>query len=125
MLKHGVAKRFAMFMLSLPGVGKSTFRVIITFGAITALLSAFVSNTATVAMLLPTAIGILTVIAKLMQSIEQKRALATEATVAEQTLSLGHYQPAVDAKVQELNTKNFTVGFWDKQADLWVRDEAG
>lgn len=68
MLKHGLARRFAMFVLNLPGVGKSTFRVIIAFGAITALLSAFVSNTATVAMLLPTAIGILTVIAKLMQS---------------------------------------------------------
>lgn len=37
------------------------------FGAITCLLSAFVSNTATVAMLLPTAIGILSVIAKLLQ----------------------------------------------------------
>ena len=60
-------KRFAMFVLNLPGVGSSTFRVIIAFGAITCLLSAFVSNTATVAMLLPTAIGILTVIAKLMQ----------------------------------------------------------
>lgn len=68
MLKHGVAKRFAMFVLNLPGVGKSTVRVVIAFGAVTALLSAFVSNTATVAMLLPTAIGILTVIAKLMQS---------------------------------------------------------
>ena len=68
MLKHGLAKRFAMFVLNSPGVGKSTFRVIIAFGVITAVLSAFVSNTATVAMLLPTAIGILTVIAKLMQS---------------------------------------------------------
>ncbi|MBW9209548.1 DASS family sodium-coupled anion symporter [Mumia sp. zg.B53] len=68
MLKHGLAKRFAMFVLNLPGVGTSTTRVIIAFGAITCLLSAFVSNTATVAMLLPTAIGILTVIAKLMQS---------------------------------------------------------
>jgi solute carrier family 13 (sodium-dependent dicarboxylate transporter), member 2/3/5 len=68
MLKHGVARRFAMFVLDLPGVGRSTFRVAIAFGAITALLSAFVSNTATVAMLLPTAIGILTVIAKLLQS---------------------------------------------------------
>lgn len=67
MLKHGVAQRFAMFVLGLPGVGRSTFRVIVAFGLITALLSAFVSNTATVAMLLPTAIGILTVIAKLMQ----------------------------------------------------------
>ena len=68
MLKHGLAKRFAMFVLNFPGIGKSTFRVILAFGAITGLLSAFVSNTATVAMLLPTAIGILAVIAKLMQS---------------------------------------------------------
>ena len=67
MLKHGVAKRFAMFILNLPGVGRSTYSVIIAFGAITCLLSAFVSNTATVAMLLPTAIGLLSLIAKLMQ----------------------------------------------------------
>ncbi|WP_328477690.1 DASS family sodium-coupled anion symporter [Actinoplanes sp. NBC_00393] len=67
MLKHGLARRFAFRMLSLPGVGRSTVRVIIAFGVITALLSAFVSNTATVAMLLPTALGILAVIAKMMQ----------------------------------------------------------
>src|SRR4028119_1296289 len=64
MLKHGLARRFAMFILSLKWVGTSTTRVIIAFGGITCLLSAFVSNTATVAMLLPTAIGILTVTAK-------------------------------------------------------------
>ncbi|MEO3815999.1 DASS family sodium-coupled anion symporter [Plantactinospora sp. B24E8] len=73
MLKHGLARRFAFRMLSLPGVGRTTGRVIITFGLITCALSAFVSNTATVAMLLPTALGILTVIAKLMQ----ERGIAT------------------------------------------------
>lgn len=67
MLRHGVARRFAFFILALPRVGRSTTGVIIAFGAITCLLSAFVSNTATVAMLLPTAIGILSVIAKLLQ----------------------------------------------------------
>ncbi|HZH19616.1 MAG TPA: DASS family sodium-coupled anion symporter [Geodermatophilus sp.] len=70
MLKHGVARRFAMTILSLKWVGGSTARVIIAFGLITAVLSAFVSNTATVAMLLPTAIGILSVIAKLLQDKE-------------------------------------------------------
>ena len=65
MLTHGLARRFAFRILSLPGVGKTTTRVIIAFGAITCALSAFVSNTATVAMLLPTALGILAVIAKL------------------------------------------------------------
>src|ERR671914_836404 len=67
MLRHGLARRFAFRMLSLPGVGKSTARTVITFGVITCLLSAFVSNTATVAMLLPTALGLLAVIAKLLQ----------------------------------------------------------
>ena len=67
MLKHGLARRFAFRILSLPGVGRTTTRVIVAFGVITAALSAFVSNTATVAMLLPTALGILAVIANLMQ----------------------------------------------------------
>lgn len=67
MLRHGLARRFAFRVLSLPGVGRTTTRVVVAFGLITALLSAFVSNTATVAMLLPTAMGILAVIASLMQ----------------------------------------------------------
>jgi len=59
MLVHGLARRFAYRILALPAVGRSTVRTIAAFGVITALLSAFVSNTATVAMLLPTALGIL------------------------------------------------------------------
>ena len=40
--------------------------MILALGAITCLLSAFVLNTAMVAMLLPTAIGILSIIARLL-----------------------------------------------------------
>ncbi|RJL27263.1 DASS family sodium-coupled anion symporter [Bailinhaonella thermotolerans] len=67
MLQTGLARRFAFRILSLPGVGRSTTRIIVAFGVITAVLSAFVSNTATVAMLLPTALGLVGVIAKLLQ----------------------------------------------------------
>jgi solute carrier family 13 (sodium-dependent dicarboxylate transporter), member 2/3/5 len=67
MLKHGLARRFAFRILSVRGVGHSAYRVIIAFGVITCALSAFVSNTATVAMLLPTALGILAVISNLIQ----------------------------------------------------------
>ena len=67
MLKHGLARRFAFRILSLRLVGSSTTRVVVAFGAITACLSAFISNTATVAMLLPTALGILGTLATLMQ----------------------------------------------------------
>lgn len=58
MQKYGLDRRFAFFILSLPGVGSSTTRIIIAFGGITALLSAFVSNTATAAMMMPIAAGI-------------------------------------------------------------------
>jgi sodium-dependent dicarboxylate transporter 2/3/5 len=67
MLKHGLARRFAFRILSIPGVTRSTNRVIIAFGLITCAISAFISNTATVAMLLPTAVGILGVIGELIQ----------------------------------------------------------
>jgi solute carrier family 13 (sodium-dependent dicarboxylate transporter), member 2/3/5 len=67
MLRHGLARRFAFRILSIPGVTKSTNRVIIAFGLITALLSGWISNTATVAMLLPTAVGILGVVGELIQ----------------------------------------------------------
>ena len=66
MLRHGLARRFAFRMLAIRGVSKSTARTIIAFGLITAVLSAFVSNTATVAMLLPTAIAILATLTNLM-----------------------------------------------------------
>ncbi|WP_344718695.1 DASS family sodium-coupled anion symporter [Nesterenkonia halobia] len=67
MLKHGVAQRLACFVLALPGVGRSTVRIIAAFGVITAILSALISNTATVAMLLPTALGILAVISRMLE----------------------------------------------------------
>ena len=78
MLKHGLARRFAFRILAIPGVGQSTMRVIIAFGLITCALSAFVSNTATVAMLLPTALGILAVIANLIQEQRIENGESTE-----------------------------------------------
>jgi sodium-dependent dicarboxylate transporter 2/3/5 len=67
MLKHGLARRFAFRVMAIPGVAKSSYRVVIAFGLITCLLSAWISNTATVAMLMPTAVGILGVIGGVVQ----------------------------------------------------------
>ena len=59
MMNHGLDKRFAFRVLSIPGVSSSTYGVIIAFGAIAALISAFISNTATAAMLLPIGLGMM------------------------------------------------------------------
>jgi len=58
MTVHGLDKRFALWVLSIPGVASSTLRVAIAFGLIATLVSAFVSNSAAAAMLLPIGVGI-------------------------------------------------------------------
>ncbi|WP_314173932.1 SLC13 family permease [Streptomyces winkii] len=67
MLVHGLARRFAFRILSIPGVARSSFRIVMAFGLITCLVSAWISNTATVAMLMPTAVGILGVVGNIVQ----------------------------------------------------------
>jgi solute carrier family 13 (sodium-dependent dicarboxylate transporter), member 2/3/5 len=66
MMTHGLDRRFAYLVLSIRGVARSTFGVIIAFGAIAALISAFMSNTATTAMLFPIGLGIMGALAGLV-----------------------------------------------------------
>jgi solute carrier family 13 (sodium-dependent dicarboxylate transporter), member 2/3/5 len=66
MMTHGLDRRFAFRVLSIPGVANSTYGVIIAFGAIAATLSAFISNTATAAMLLPIGLGMMGALAGLV-----------------------------------------------------------
>jgi sodium-dependent dicarboxylate transporter 2/3/5 len=67
MVTHGLDRRFAFRILSLPGVSNSTYGVIIAFGAIAALLSSVISNTATAAMLLPIGLGMMGALGGLVQ----------------------------------------------------------
>ncbi len=66
MMTHGLDRRFAFRVLSIPGISSSTYGVIVAFGAIAALLSAFISNTATAAMLLPIGLGLMGALAGLV-----------------------------------------------------------
>jgi len=59
MMLHKLDRRIALRFLLLPGIGASPARVMAGVGAITAFLSMWVSNTATTAMMLPIALGVL------------------------------------------------------------------
>jgi solute carrier family 13 (sodium-dependent dicarboxylate transporter), member 2/3/5 len=64
LLKHGLAERAAYAVLASRWVGDSVIRVVAAVGVVTCLFSAFVSNTVTVAMLLPTVLGIIVAISR-------------------------------------------------------------
>jgi sodium-dependent dicarboxylate transporter 2/3/5 len=59
MLRHGLNRRVAFWILGLRGVGGHPARLLGAFGAITGLISMWVSNTATTAMMFPIALAIL------------------------------------------------------------------
>jgi sodium-dependent dicarboxylate transporter 2/3/5 len=58
MTLHGLDRRFALRMLTVPGVSRSTYRVLVAFGAVAALISSIISNSAATAMLLPIGVGL-------------------------------------------------------------------
>lgn len=58
MMKYGLGHRVALNVLSIPGVARSTYRIVIAFGALAALLSSVLDNGAVAAMLLPIAVGL-------------------------------------------------------------------
>ncbi|MCX7019529.1 MAG: DASS family sodium-coupled anion symporter [bacterium] len=59
MMTHHLDRRLALTLLGFEWVGRSTRRILFVFGAVAAFISMWLSNTATTAMLLPIALGIL------------------------------------------------------------------
>lgn len=59
MQHHGLNRRIAFHILNLPGVATSAGRLMLAFAGITGLISMWVSNTATAAMMFPIALAIL------------------------------------------------------------------
>ncbi|MFC3996632.1 SLC13 family permease [Nocardiopsis sediminis] len=67
MSAHGLDRRFALRVLSLPGVGDSTYRTALAFGVVATLLSVLVSSSATAAMLLPIGVGVVRTVGDLIE----------------------------------------------------------
>ena len=64
MIHHGLNRRIAFTLLGMPAFGKNPARVLLGFGLVTALISMWVSNTATTAMMFPVGVAILTEMAR-------------------------------------------------------------
>ncbi len=73
MAASGLDRRFAFAILRRPTVGASPERLLVGFAAITALLSAWLNNTATTAMLYPIALSVLAAVARGASGVDPAR----------------------------------------------------
>ncbi|MCX6554788.1 MAG: DASS family sodium-coupled anion symporter [Candidatus Aminicenantes bacterium] len=67
---HALDRRFAYGIMSMGWIADKSWRILFAFGAITAFISMWISNTATTAMMLPIGVGIVTA----MSDIQKKKA---------------------------------------------------
>ncbi len=74
---HKLDKRIAYSIMSIKWVGNSSGRILFVFGAISAFISMWVSNTATTAMMLPIGIGIIYALAEMMSEKTGKKVNAS------------------------------------------------
>ncbi len=59
---HGLDRRFAFAILGLPGVSEHAGRVLVAYAGVTCVISMWISNTATVAMMFPIGLSLLAVL---------------------------------------------------------------
>lgn len=72
MSNHHLDRRIAYSILSLPGIGNNTHSILFVFGLIAVVVSMWVSNTATTAMLFPIGLGILSAVSHIYREKHKK-----------------------------------------------------
>lgn len=110
MMKHGLNRRLAFVILGSRAVGESPFRLYAAFGIIVTVLSMWVSNAATTAMMLPIGIAIATEIAR-RDSLRLGRTLAfTQLPVATGLMLLTAFGASVGGLATPIGTPPNLIG---------------
>ncbi len=68
MIKYGLGRRMALHILDLPGVAKSTYRIIIVFGAVAVVLASVINSAAVAATMVPIAVGLVEALSPAIRS---------------------------------------------------------
>jgi solute carrier family 13 (sodium-dependent dicarboxylate transporter), member 2/3/5 len=121
MLQHGLNRRIAFTILSLPGVGRSPTRVLIAFSAVTAALSAWVSNTATTAMMFPIALAILAEMARQKSAAEQREISIKDLSFGTALMLAASFASSVGGLATPIGTPPNLIGLGLIEKNLDVR----
>src|ERR671916_692187 len=122
MITHGLDRRFAFLVLSIPGVARSTYGVIIAFGAIAASISAFISNTTTAAMLLPIGLGMMGALGSLVQEQSDTERDVSRLRFGTALMLMISYGAGVGGLLTPIGTPPNLIGiaFIEKETDIRI-----
>jgi sodium-dependent dicarboxylate transporter 2/3/5 len=95
MVVHGLNKRFAYGIMSLRAVGDSPGRLLFVYGAAAALLSMWISNTATTAMMFPIGLGIVATMADVISRQTGKKTAPTQLRFGTAMMLMAAYAASV------------------------------
>ncbi|MDT8903436.1 SLC13 family permease [Anaeroselena agilis] len=121
MMSHGLDKRFAYAILSMNWVGSSPTRILLAVGLVTALLSGWVSNTATTAMMYPISLGLLMAIKDMYKANGEDLDLSTY-KYATGLMLMTAYAASVGGVLTPVGTPPniIMMGFLDKLAGIKI-----
>ncbi|MDR7868483.1 MAG: DASS family sodium-coupled anion symporter [Sporomusaceae bacterium] len=121
MMSHGLDKRFAYAILSMKWVGSSPTRILLAVGLVTALLSGWVSNTATTAMMYPISLGLLMAIKDMYKANGEELDLGTY-KYATGLMLMTAYASSVGGVLTPVGTPPniIMMGFLEKLANIKI-----
>ncbi|WP_167503974.1 SLC13 family permease [Streptomyces malaysiensis] len=107
---HGLGRRFALRVLTLPGVSGSTYRVIITLGAVAVLISSVMPNSAATAMLLPIGVGIVGSLGSSVVATSGRAFQAEHSTFAAATVLMVAYGASIGGLLTPIGSPANLIG---------------
>ncbi len=121
MMSSGLDKRVAYGILSMKWVGSDPTRILLALGAVTALVSGWVSNTATTAMMYPIALGLLVSIQEMHKAAGKELDLSTY-KYATGLMLMAAYASSVGGVLTPVGTPPniIVMGFLDKLAGVKI-----
>jgi solute carrier family 13 (sodium-dependent dicarboxylate transporter), member 2/3/5 len=121
MMNHGLDKRVAYSMLSMKWVGSSPARILLALGMVTALMSGWVSNTATTAMMYPIALGLLAAIGEMYRA-QGKEIDMTKYKFATGLMLMAAYASSIGGVLTPVGTPPniIVMGFLDQLAHIRI-----
>ena len=121
MQRHGLNRRIAFRILSLPGVGESPTALMAAFGCVTAFISMWMSNTATTAMMLPIGLAILQEMARMESRRTGREVRHTDLPYGTGLMLMAAFASSIGGLATPVGTPPNLIGIAQIQKELGVK----